>query len=380
MKPEVFLQALNDVDDKYNEEAVKNCRKKTHLRVWQGIAIAACAVLAASAVMSLIGNHLMQSPDKAARSASEEMYYEAGYENKAAGDMAEMDVVYETAAYEEAVYEEMAYEEPAYEEPAPLAVSDTFSDHAFIAEQANMASAQGVEAETAAEAEEGQTLQKIIYNVYMSIQTTTFDESSSSLEALITECGGYCENQNSSNNKGRYRDASYTVRIPAGNLETFLEGIDQIGTVSYMNRSADDVSESYYDIQSRLTSARTKLERLNELLKDAEDMEDIIALESAISDTQWEIDSYQGTLNYYDSRVSYSTVTIELQEVAEVVAEEAPMSFGERVSSAFHQGVRGFVNFFKNAAIWFSASWIWILIVAAVAAALILIIRKIRHR
>jgi len=368
MKPEVFLQALNDVDDKYIEEAVKNCRPKSHLRVWQGIAIAACAVLAASAVMSLIGNHLMQSPDKAARSSSQEMYYEAGYEGKAAGDMAEMDAV---------------YEEAAYDEPAPLAASDTFSDYAFIAEQANMASAQGVEAETAAEAEaaeEGQTQQKIIYNVYMSIQTTAFEESSSSLEALIAECGGYCENQNSSNNKGRYRDASYTVRIPAGNLETFLEGMGQIGTISYMNRSADDVSEAYYDIQSRLTSARAKLDRLNELLEDAEDMEDIIALESAISDTQWEIDSYQGTLNYYDSRVSYSTVTIELQEVAEVIEEEAPMTFGEMVSSAFHQGVRGFVNFFKNAAIWFSASWIWILILAAVAAAVILIIRKIRHR
>ena len=365
MKPEVFLQALNDVDDKYIEEAVKNCRPKSHLRVWQGIAIAACAVLAASAVMSLIGNHLMQSPDKAARSSSQEMYYEAGYEGKAAGDMAEMDAV---------------YEEAAYDAPAPMAASDTFSDYAFIAEQANMASAQGVEAETAAAAEEGQTQQKIIYNVYMSIQTTAFEESSSSLEALIAECGGYCENQNSSNNKGRYRDASYTVRIPAGNLETFLEGMGQIGTISYMNRSADDVSESYYDIQSRLTSARAKLDRLNELLKDAENMEDIIALESAISDTQWEIDSYQGTLNYYDSRVSYSTVTIELQEVAEVIEEEAPMTFGEMVSSAFHQGVRGFVNFFKNAAIWFSASWIWILILAAVAAAMILIIRKIRHR
>ena len=85
-------------------------------------------------------------------------------------------------------------------------------------------------------------------------------------------------------------------------------------------------------------------------------------------------------MSYYDSRVSYSTVTIELQEVAEVIEEEAPMTFGEMVSSAFHQGVRGFVNFFKNAAIWFSASWIWILILATVAAAVILIIRKIRHR
>ena len=130
MKPEVFLQALNDVDDRYIEEAVKNCRPKTHMQLWRGIAIAACACLAATAVMALIGNHLMDSPDKSARSASEEMFYEEG-------------------AYKNAVYEEAAYEEAEYD--APMAVSDTFSDYASITEHANMASAAGTEAETAAE-------------------------------------------------------------------------------------------------------------------------------------------------------------------------------------------------------------------------------------
>ena len=105
-------------------------------------------------------------------------------------------------------------------------------------------------------------------------------------------------------------------------------------------------------------------------------MADIIEIESAISDTQWEIDNYSGTLRYYDSQVDYSTVNISLQEVYEVVTEEAPMNFGDKVAQAFTQGVKSVGEFFRDLVVWISSVWIWLLIIAAVAVAVILIIRK----
>ena len=46
----------------------------------------------------------------------------------------------------------------------------------------------------------------------------------------------------------------------------------------------------YYDNEARLTTQRTKLERLQELLSKAEAMEDIITIESAISETELQIE------------------------------------------------------------------------------------------
>ena len=114
-------------------------------------------------------------------------------------------------------------------------------------------------------------------------------------------------------------------------------------------------------------------------MSEAKDMADIIELESAISDAQWEIDNYTGTLKNYDSQVQYSTVNISLREVYEIVTEEVPQTFGEKIAQAFSQGVKSVGTFFKNAVLWISASWIWILIAAAIIVAVILIIRRIRR-
>ena len=81
---------------------------------------------------------------------------------------------------------------------------------------------------------------------------------------------------------------------------------------------------------------QTKLERLQNLLAQAENMEDIITIESAISDTELEIERLTGTLRQYDSLVDYSTVYITLQEVYQLSdVEEPATSFGSRISAAF---------------------------------------------
>ena len=182
---------------------------------------------------------------------------------------------------------------------------------------------------------------KVIYNVYMDMQTKEFDAVAADLESIVYELGGYFENQDIYNTQNQYRSAGYTLRIPAENLDEFLDRAGQISTVTYMSRSARDVSDSYYDTQSRLDSARTKLSRLQDLMAEAENMEDLITIESAITDVEWEIDNYGSTVRYYDSQVSYSTVTLNLKEVYEIEkVTEPPMTFGERVGNAFQDGLQ----------------------------------------
>ena len=87
------------------------------------------------------------------------------------------------------------------------------------------------------------------------------------------------------------------------------------------SRSTENVSAAYYDTESRKTALETKRERLLALLEKAENMEDIIALESALSDVQYEIESLSGTLRDYDRLISFSTVEIYLSEVLELCDE-----------------------------------------------------------
>ena len=135
------------------------------------------------------------------------------------------------------------------------------------------------EADSAAGGTQNTKPVKMIYTGYMEMQTLDFDKASSDMDALVKELGGYFQQSSVSNGSDGYRRASYTVRVPAAQFEPFFRQAGQLCHVTYKNASADDVSESYYDTEARLETARIKLERLQTLLAKATSMEDIITIE-----------------------------------------------------------------------------------------------------
>ncbi len=220
---------------------------------------------------------------------------------------------------------------------------------------------------------------KMIYNGYMEMQTQDFDAAASGIEALVRELGGYFQ-QSSVSNRGSssYRYGSYTIRIPAAQFETFFQRAGQLCHVTYTNTTADDVSESYYDTEARLETARIKLERLQQLLAKATSMEDIITIESAISETEWDIENLSGTLRHYDALVDYATVNVELSEVYQLSGQDkAVTTFGGRLGQSFVNGLRAVGSALEDFAVWLAYSWVWLAVIAAV---IVIVIRIVRRR
>ena len=211
---------------------------------------------------------------------------------------------------------------------------------------------------------------KMIYTARMEVETTGFDAADADLRTLVEVLGGYFE-QAAVHNYGRgYRSGDYTARIPADQFQAFLDRVGTICHVTYKEEGSENVSEAYYDAESRLVTQQTKLERLQNLLAQAENMEDIITIESAISDTELEIERLTGTLRRYDSLVDYATVYISLQEVYQLSnVEEPATSFGSRVGTAFASGWRGFVSTLESLAVALAYGWVWLLLLAVIGAA-----------
>ncbi len=390
MKAQDIIQAMNDIDEKYIKEALHYRPVQKSVMVWRSVAIAACAFLAVSAaLMAVIATRPGSDVSSVSDVSGKYVEYDAAQESIRTEEAAEEPMYYaaqETSGYDDMMYEAAAEEVYFDAKSAAGSLDNAAPRQTLTGSTIQAATADLAETEEIAQAvpdvsdEASLYTPKIIYNVYMEMQTREYENTLSEIEQAIAANNGYSESQSLSNGSGSYRSASYTIRIPAENLDSFLAQAGEIAAVTYVDKRVEDVSEYYYDTQSRLDSAETKLARLQELLNEAEDMADIIELESAISDAQWEIDNYAGTLKNYDSQVQYSTVSISLQEVYEVITDEAPQSFGEKIAQAFSQGVKSVGTFFQNAVLWLSASWIWILIAAAVITAVILIIHHIRHR
>lgn len=115
----------------------------------------------------------------------------------------------------------------------------------------------------------------------------------------------------------------------------------------------------------RLKTQQVKLERLQTLLAQAKNMEDIITIESAISETEWNIENLSGTLRRYDSQVALSTITVNLQEVYKYSnTENVPESFGERIGSALTRGWSAFTDTVENILVALAYGWTWLVLLA----------------
>ncbi len=221
---------------------------------------------------------------------------------------------------------------------------------------------------------------KLIYRANIDMESTEFDTALQGLNELVAKLGGYFENSEL-NNYAKYRNGYYTVRVPAENFETFCTSVGELCQVNSISRSAEDVSERYYDLEARLVTQQTKLARLQELLKQAEDMEDIITLESAISETELTIENLTGSLRKYDSLVGYATINITLAEVYKLSEVEQPaIGFGAKLAEAFRSGSKRFANGFQNFLLSVARGWIGWLIFLIIVAAVVLIVLKIRNR
>ena len=208
---------------------------------------------------------------------------------------------------------------------------------------------------------------KMIYTARMEVETTAFDTADADLRTLVEVLGGYFEQAAVHDYGSGYRSGDYKVRIPADQFQPFLDRVGTLCHVTYQEQTSENVSEAYYDAESRLATQRTKLERLQNLLAQAENMKDIITIESAISDTELEIERLTGTLRQYDALVDYATVHLSLQEVYQLSnVEEPATSFASRMGAAFASGWRGFVGALESLAVALAYGWVWLLLLAAV--------------
>ena len=207
--------------------------------------------------------------------------------------------------------------------------------------------------------------QKLIRTASLEMETLDFETTNQTLTDLVEKMGGYMESSNVRNRSSGYRHANYVIRIPAEHYEEFLNQAGSLCHETWRSTSQEDISEMYYDTQGRLKTQQIKLERLQSLLAKAENMEDIITIESAISETEQLIDSYSGTLRRYDGKVDYATIDLSLNEVYKYSnTEEAPATFGDRLSNSFTSGWSNFVDAVEDLVVGLAYGWMWIVILA----------------
>lgn len=139
-----------------------------------------------------------------------------------------------------------------------------------------------------------------------------------------------------------------TLRIPVLKLEQFVTNIQENSNVLYSNEYVQDVTLSYVDLESHKKAGAQEQDTLLRLLEKAETIEDIIQIESRLSDVRYQIESMESQLRTYDNLISYSTVYISLSEVERetVLSKDDPLTeMKTGFTNSFYKIIDGFKNF-----------------------------------
>ncbi len=262
---------------------------------------------------------------------------------------------------------------------------------ASTAESYDMETEESEVAEESEAAEEGagnpiepveESDRKLIRNVRLELQTKKFDELLESLSAKVGELGGYVESSTVFGvgyDSRSTRSADYTVRIPSDRLDKFVDAVGGLGNVTYKSEEVQDVTLQYVDVESHKKALETERDRLLELLEQAEDMEDMLAIESKFSEVRYELENYGSQLKLLDNQIDYSTVWISISEVERITDTKEKGFFGE-VAERFGNNLYAVGRGFRSFAIGFLGSLPVLAVWAAVIAAAVLAARAILRR
>lgn len=205
---------------------------------------------------------------------------------------------------------------------------------------------------------------KIIYTADIEIQTKEFDSTREKLNSLMTQYNGVIDNESYTGGEDyisnyRYdmgngnmtkRRLDVVLRIPSEHFKEFMNKSGDLGNVIDTTTNAENITTEYYNNQAQLDALQIQLARLQELLKQETDIENIVYLTSEISKLEYQINTMKTTIRTMDIDVAYSTVTMSITEVVKYdePTELKEDTFVNRLFDTIKESKDNFLNFLEN--------------------------------
>ncbi|MDE5898161.1 MAG: DUF4349 domain-containing protein [Treponemataceae bacterium] len=148
---------------------------------------------------------------------------------------------------------------------------------------------------------------KLIKTGNLSLEVQNLAEAGRAVERWCGAFGGYVASSDSSE-----RNASFSARIPAERFDSAMEEAGTLGTVRFRSVSAQDVSEQFYDLQTRLETRKIMRDRLRAYLAQAKDVKDMLQIERELNSVLSDIESMEGRMRRLSGQIEYATIDISL--------------------------------------------------------------------
>jgi len=141
-------------------------------------------------------------------------------------------------------------------------------------------------------------------------------------------------------------EASIVIRVPSERLDEALARIKEGAVdIDYENRSGQDVTSQFVDLQSQLKAKEAAEKKLLEIMDQATRAEDVLAIYLQVQTVQTEIEQLKGQIKYLEESADLSAISVRL------IAEEGtqPIEVGPwKPEGAAKDAIQDLIFFFQN--------------------------------
>lgn len=197
----------------------------------------------------------------------------------------------------------------------------------------------------AANAPIAQSQLKIIKTGNLRFETTDLGKTAAQILEAVKKYNALVQSD-VQNNDAYSLGRTIVVRINPQYFETIVASVSK--GVKHFDRkdlSAEDVTEEYVDVEARIKAKKILEERYFDLLKKANKISEMLAIEKELATIREEIEAQQGRLKFLQNRVAQSTIIIEFYKKQEVEVA-GTQSYGSKMGDAVKSGFNGLSSFF----------------------------------
>ncbi len=213
---------------------------------------------------------------------------------------------------------------------------------------------------------------KIIYDAQVDVIVNSVEPTARRVTTLVQDSRGYIAEQNVTGSPGTLRSMHWKIRIPVEQFDSFVESVVSLGELERNNRTSQDVSDQYYDIEARIKNKKVEEQTLNKILQERSGkLEDVLKIEIELSRVRGEIEQLEGKIRVLENLSSLATLTLNVRE-REKYEPAAPVvaSFNTQISRTWDGSIHNLVDLGKAIVLWTVGWAIWLpfLLVGAIVA------------
>ena len=159
----------------------------------------------------------------------------------------------------------------------------------------------------------------IVYRATISVQADDVTAASNEAVAIVKGLGGIVFSQTTRTEPSP--QAQITFKVLPADFSAALDRLAGVGKLVDQSISADDVTGRVVDLESRISTAETSVDRLRKLLEEAVKLEDVAQIERQLLDRETTLEVLRGQLRILRDQVDLATITLTINQSPTVLPD-----------------------------------------------------------